>query len=234
MAKYIYGIDNECNKYKYLITLETDTEYNVIDVDMINYDVTFKVDKKTLKFTANDPQWQFIVDEKDFFASLDENEIKRKADIFYLEYLEKQLPQHIEIVNKIQTKLDNFKQLEEVDITLDDFNNLNIGDNILVYYRNKVYKAFVTSFITTNKIDFTACFECEILDIYNKSVGYCNNEFNIDTDEHIYVVYFNQQHLDFYLNQQEHKKIVFQLNSAKQDLQRTEKRLAEFRAKVNK
>jgi hypothetical protein len=231
--RFIYGTNRECTNYKFLIQFETETEYYVIDYDMMGYNVTFKVDKKTLKFTADDPTWQFMVDEKDFFTSLDENEVKRKADIYYLECLEKLLPQHIEIVDNIQSKLDNFNHLEKVEVTLDDFNNLNIGDNILVYYRNKAYKAFVTSFITTNKIDFTACFECEILDIYNKSVEHCNNEFNIDTDEHIYVVYFNQQHLDYYLNQQEHKNTVLQLKTAKANLSKTEKRLAEYRAKVN-
>ena len=112
-------------------------------------------------------------------------------------------------------------------------NILNIGDNILVYYKNIVYKAFVTSFITTNKIDFTACFECEILDIYNKSVEKIYaNEFNIDTDDRTFVVYLNQQHLDYYLNQKEYENIVSLLNTAKADLQKTEKRLTEYRAKV--
>ena len=232
--RYIYGTNRECTKYKYLIQSETDTDYHVIDVDMLAYDATYKVDKKTLKFTAINTTWQFIVDEKDFFASLDENERNKQTDRYYLEYLEKLLPQHIEIVDKVQSELDNFKQLEKVEVSLDDFNNLNVGDNILVYYRNEVYKAFVTSYITTNKIDFTACFECETLDIYNKFVEKIYpNEFNIDTDEHTYVVYLNQQHLDYHLNQQEYKNTVLQLNTAKASLQKTEKRLAEYRAKVN-
>ena len=235
MAKrYIYGTNRECTKYKYLITSETDTEYNVVDVDMRAYDVTYKVDKKTLKFTAIDKQWQFIVDEKDFFASLDENERNKQTDRYYLEYLESLLPQQIEKVNERQTKLDNFQQLEKVDVNLDDFNNLNIGDNILVYYKNTIYKAFVTSFITTNKIDFTACFECEILDIYNKSVEKIYaNEFNIDTDDRTFVVYLNQQHLDYYLNQNEYKNTVSLLNEAKANLQKTEMQLAKYRAKLN-
>jgi hypothetical protein len=231
--RYIYGTNRECTKYKYLIQSETETDYNVIDVDMLAYDATYKVDKKTLKFTAINTRWQFIVDEKDFVASLDENEINKQRDIYYLEYLEKLLPQHIEIVDNIQSKLDNFNHLEKVEISLDDFNNLNIGDNILVYYRNKVHKAVVTSFMTTNKIDFTACFECEILDIYNKFVQQIYaNEFNIDTDEHTYVVYLNQNHLDYVLNQQDHKSTILRLNSAKADLKKTEKRLAEYREKV--
>jgi hypothetical protein len=232
--RFIYGTNRECTKYQFLIQSETESEYHVIDYDMMGYDATYKVDKKTLKFTADNPTWQFIVDEKDFVASLDENEINKQRDIYYLEYLEKLLPQHIEIVDNIQSKLDNFNHLEKVEISLNDFNNLNIGDNILVYYRNKVYKAVVISFMTTNKIDFTACFECEILDIYNKFVQQIYaNEFNIDTDEHTYVVYLNQKHLDYYLNQQEYANIVSSLGTAKANLSKTERRLAKYRAKIN-
>jgi hypothetical protein len=232
--RFIYGTNRECTKYRFLIQSETESEYHVIDYDMMGYDATYKVDKKTLKFTAINTRWQFIVDEKDFVASLDENEINKQRDIYYLEYLEKLLPQHIEIVDNIQSKLDNFNHLEKVEISLDDFNNLNIGDNILVYYRNKVHKAVVTSFMTTNKIDFTACFECEILDIYNKFVQQIYaNEFNIDTDEHTYVVYLNQKHLDYYLNQQEYANIVSSLGTAKANLSKTERRLAKYRAKIN-
>ena len=144
------------------------------------------------------------------------------------------MPQQIEKVNERQTKLDNFQQLEKVDVSLDDFNNLNIGDNILVYYKNTIYKAFVTSFITTNKIDFTACFECETLDIYNKFVEKIYpNEFNIDTDDRTFVVYLNQQHLDYILNKREYENTVSLLNEAKANLQKTEMQLAKYRAKVN-
>ena len=86
--RFIYGTNRECTKYQFLIQSETDTEYHVIDYDMMGYDATYKVDKKTLKFTADNPRWQFIVDKYDFVASLDEKEMKKQADKYYLEYLE--------------------------------------------------------------------------------------------------------------------------------------------------
>lgn len=238
--RYIYGTNRECTKYQFLIESETDTEYNVTDVDMPGYDVTFKVDKKTLKFTANNPRWQFIVDELDFFATLDENEVKRKSNIYYLEYLENLLPKNIEHVNETQTKLDNFKQLEKVDVTLDDFNKLNIGDEIIVIDdEGRNIKAKCCGFYTIDKINFICNFDIDGKFISDVKQNY-QGEFEIEHEcyvyddyyEYTYSVYLNQKHLDYHLNQQEYEKIVSLLNSAKQDLLKTEKQLAEWRVKV--
>ena len=238
--RYIYGTNRECIKYQFLIQSETDTEYHVIDVDMMSYDdVTFKVDKKTLKFTADNPQWQFIVDEKDFIASLDEKEIKKQTDIYYLEYLELLLPREIENVNERQTKLDNFKQLEKVDISLDDFNKLNIGDEIIVIDNDgRKIKAKCCGFYTTDKINFICHFDIE--DNFTSYVEQSYGEFEIkhecydysDYHEYTYSVYLNQEHLDYHLNQREYENVVSLLNEAKVSLQKTEKQIVELRAKL--
>lgn len=239
--RFIYGTNRECTKYQFLIQSETDTEYHVIDYDMMRYDdVTFKVDKKTLKFTANNPRWQFIVDENDFFASLDENDVKRKSNIYYLEYLENQLPKNIEKVKEIQTKFDNFQHLEKVEVSLDDFNKLNLGDEIIVI-DNKGNKLIgkCCSFQTTDKINFICDFDIDGKFISPVKQNY-KGEFEInhesydydDYHEYTYSVYLNQQHLDYHLNQQEYENIVSLLHSAKASLQRTEKQIAELRAKL--
>jgi hypothetical protein len=244
MAKrYIYGTNRECTKYQFLIQSETDTEYHVIDVDMMYYDdVTFKVDKKTLKFTADNPRWQFIVDKFDFVASLDEKEIKKQADIYYLEYLESLLPKEIENVNKRQTNFDNFKQLEKVEVSLDDFNKLNIGDEIIVIDDNGDKKtAKCCSFQTIDKINFICDFDIDGKFISPVKQNY-KGEFEINHEcydyeyedflEYTYSIYLNQEHLDYHLNQKEYEKIVSLLNDAKASLQRVEKQIAELRAKL--
>ena len=242
--RYIYGTNRECTKYQFLIQSETDTEYHVIDVDMLAYDATYKVNKETLKFTANNPRWQFIVDEEDFFASLDENDVKRKSNIYYLEYLESLLPKEIENVNKSQSKLDNFKQLEKVEVSLDDFNKLNIGDEIIVIDGdgNRV-TAKCCSFQTTDKINFICDFDIDGKFISPVKQNY-KGEFEINHEsydydyedflEYTYTIYLNQQHLDYHLNQREYENIISLLNEAKVSLQRTEKQIAKLRAKVNK
>lgn len=237
--RYIYGTNRECVSYKFRIESETNIEYHVIDIDMLAYDVTFKVDKKTLKFTADNPRWQFLVDEKDFVASLDENEIKKHADKYYLEYLEEILPREIENVNKRQTNFDNFKQLEKVEVSLDDFNKLNIGDEIIVIDNdgNKLIGK-CCGFYTIDKINFICNFNID--DNFTSYVKQNYGGFEVtheyydydDYYEYEYRVYLNQKHLDYHLNQQEYKEVVVLLNNAKASLQRVEKRIAEYRAKV--
>lgn len=239
--RFIYGTNRECTKYQFLIQSETESEYHVIDYDMMGYDATFKVDKKTLKFTADNPRWQYIVDRFDFVASLDKNERNKQADIYYLEYLENQLPKNIEIVDKRQTKLDNFKQLEKVEVTLDDFNKLNVGDEIIVI-DNEGHKltAKCCGFYTTDKINFICNFDIEG-DFTSYVEQNYNGEFEIkhecydydDYYEYTYSVYLNQKHLDYYLNQQEYANIVSSVGTAKANLYITEKRLANIRAKLN-
>jgi hypothetical protein len=241
--RFIYGTNRECTKYQFLIQSETESEYHVIDYDMMAYDATYKVDKKTLKFTADNPTWQFMVDEKDFVASLDEKEIKKQADIYYLEYLESLLPKEIENVNKRQTNFDNFKQLEKVEVSLDDFNKLNVGDEIIVIDGDgDKIKAKCCGFYTTDKINFICNFDIEgdftevvkqnykgEFEIKHESYDYDYNDYR----EYTYSVYLNQKHLDYYLNQQEYANIVSSLGTAKANLSKTEKRLAEYRAKLN-
>ena len=86
--RYIYATNSQLTKYQFLIESETDTEYNVVDVDMRSYDATYKVDKKTLKFTAINKQFQFVVDDPSFFASFDQNEIIQKAKYYAIENIE--------------------------------------------------------------------------------------------------------------------------------------------------
>lgn len=241
--RFIYGTNRECTKYQFLIQSETESKYHVIDYDMMGYDATFKVDKKTLKFTADNPRWQFIVDKFDFVASLDEKEIKKQTDIYYLEYLESLLPKEIENVNKRQTNFDNFKQLEKVEVSLDDFNKLNIGDEIIAIDSdgNKV-TAKCCGFHTTDKINFISEFYIDEKFISSIKRNY-QGEFEIEHDcydygydeyvEYSYDVYLNQEHLNYHLNQKEYEKIVSLLNNAKASLQRTEKQIAELRAKLN-
>lgn len=238
--RFIYGTNRECTKYQFLIQSETESEYHVIDYDLMAHDATYKVDKKTLKFTADNPTWQFMVNEKDFFASLDENEVKRKSDKFYLEYLESTLPKEIENLNKRQTNFDNFKQLEKVEITLDDFNKLNIGDEIIVIDNDgRKIKAKCCGFYTTDKVNFICNFDIE--GDFTSYVKQNYEHFEVtheyyDYDNYYedeYSVYLNQKHLDYHLNQQEYKEVVLLLNNAKVSLQRVEKQLSEYRAKVN-
>lgn len=237
--RYIYGTNRECTNYQFLIQSETDTEFHVIDADMMGYDVTYKVDKKTLKFTADNPRWQFIVDEFDFVASLDEKEIKIQRDKYYLEYLESILPREIENLNKRQTNFDNFKQLEKVEVTLDDFNKLNLGDEIIVFDDdgNKV-TAKCCGFYTTDKVNFICNFDVE--GKFTSYVKYNYGKFEVthecydydDYHEYEYTVYLNQQHLDYILNQREYENVVSLLNEAKVSLQRVEKQIVELRARL--
>ena len=238
--RYIYGTNRECTNYKFLIQSETETEFHVIDVDMMIYDATYKVDKKTLKFTADNPKWQFIVDEFDFVASLDEKEINKQRDIYYLDYLKSILPREIENLNKRQTNFDNFKQLEKVEVSLDDFNKLNFGDEIIVIDGdgNKV-TAKCCGFYTTDKVNFICNFDVE--GNFTSYVKYNYGNFEVthecydydDYHEYEYTVYLNQQHLDYILNKREYENLVSLLNTAKVSLQRVEKRIAEYRTKLN-
>ena len=243
MAKrYIYGTNRALTKYQFLIESETDTEYNVVDVDMRAYDANYKVDKKTLKFTAIDKQWQFVVDENDFFASFDKNEIIQKTKYYAIENIEHSLQIYKERLQTIETSINNFVHVEKCNPTIDDFYNLNVGDKIILLYKKEKQFATLTHFITTDKKSFTPIFSFQFYDKYDDFVGFNDGKLRLNWENKITIrdeenddwdIYLNDKHLDYIQNVEQYNNLLSQKNNYESKIKTCEKECSKLKTELN-
>lgn len=240
--RYIYATNSQLTKYQFLIESETDTEYNVVDVDMRSYDATYKVDKKTLKFTAINKQFQFVVDDPSFFASFDQNEIIQKAKYYAIENIEYSIKKHKERLQAIETSINNFVHVEKVNPTIDDFYNLNVGDKIILLYENKKQFATLNHFITKDKKNFIPNFSFQFYDKYDDFVGFNNGELRLnwaneitirDEDGDDWDVYLNDKHLEYVQNIEQYNNLLSQKNKYVLDIKKYEQQCLKLKTELN-
>ena len=164
--KCIYASDPHTQIfYEFSIIRETETEYVVRDYS-VPWDNEYYVDKQTLKFTSEKPEYSFVVNVDRFFASLEKSEVERKMDEWQMEVLERNLKRVEKELLDIERKLAEYIRLE-YDVSSIDISSFDISDCLVIVQNSVAHSAVVSSLITTDKEVFTPRVTCKELDIYD-------------------------------------------------------------------
>ena len=134
-------------------------------------------------------------------------------------------------INEMQSLIDNHNDIPlELEITLDDFHNLDINDEIIIM-DGKQYIGKVSGLFTQDKETFKPCISCAELNIENALIKYNSlykHFYVVDNKSIIYQVFLNQKHLSYCNN----SKLIAQIKINKQDIQIHQQLLLEYQTKL--
>ena len=136
-------------------------------------------------------------------------------------------------INEMQGLIDNHKDIPlELEITLDDFHNLDINDEIIIM-DGKQYIGKVSGLFTQDKETFQPCISCAELNIENALIKYNSlyKHFYVENKKlFIYQVFINQKHLSYCNN----RKLIEQIKINKQNIQIHKQLLLEYQTTLMK
>lgn len=232
--RFIYATNRSQVIYRFLISDENESEYIVYDDSTSSYElsqVIFYINKEDLcKARCEDKTWAFIVTE-DFFASFNLEDVKKEYDNRRKEIIIETLKREKEILKELKPKI---KKVEEYNknVILDDF---NLGDSLFILKNNKLYKATVTSFYTTNKIDFIPCIKSDVMYDDTTILQKVNNDLFIEINEYIddlygyerqqYKVFVSERDYEIYCDFVNNEKIKSDIARIKRYINRLEEDL---------
>ena len=231
--RFIYATNRSQIHYRFLIIAENETEYICTDYDVAS-DVTFYINKTTLKGRVDNDnkELSFIVNE-DWFASLNEEDVKKEENrrqIITIKENLKYQEERLETLSQLDTEI--IRKYKSI-----DFNNLQKGDVLCLLEKgNQIQVAKVIAFITEDKINYRPLINCEIVDAYGVEVEYdkSRSEYFINVDRdwgyECYHIFKDKEDCNLYLQNKEREKTISNINGTKNrivELKQKLKRLEE-------
>lgn len=224
--RFIYATNRSQIHYRFLIIAENETEYICTDYDVAN-SITFYIDKTTLKGRVDNDhkELSFIVNE-DWFASLNEEDVKKEENRRQIVLIKENIKYHkerLETLSQLDTEITRkYKSI--------DFNNLQKGDVLcLLDKNNQIQVAKVIAFITEDKINYHPLINCEIVDAYGVEVNECEKEYFVNVDRdwgyECYHVFKDKEDCNLYLQNKERERNISNINGAKRIIAELTQRL---------